>query len=461
MGVGMTKKEELREKIQRLKKEYTSGSTTKEEYQRRIVEIKRDLELLKRETYERLQKGFNKKLLVILLLIILILPVSYFLLKENITESKNSDIYTLKNEEESWPTFQGNPQRTGVVHGEIPDNVEVKWKFEATGSHEYGIACAYGRVYFSDDAGVFYCLDGDTGELIWKFYPEIEVDDPTLPRDNSAPTVWDKKVYFCTEKGSQRYIYSLSAIDGSKIWEYKAENTSYMGKMTAVVGGKFYTICGGISGGEVICLDASTGELLWNYKKDKWFNMYVLTVGGDKVFLNSRSSFLCLDKDTGELLWQKEFVGDTSDLIVYSDEKIYFWSGNDFADGKWYCVDANDGEILWEKDSDNTFGRNLTVFGKKIYLGYGSFKDENYSFACTDCDTGEIIWKKEEISGFLFPINNGEKIIFQSKNLICVSTKNGKKVWNHETVSLYPLGYMNKKIYLWGNDGCVYCIGER
>lgn len=108
----MIKKEELGEKIQRLKKEYASKSITKEEYQRRVLEIKRDLELLKRQRYERPEKRSNKKLLIVPLLIVLILPVSYFLLKEAPTGNTNKDIYTLKNEEESWPTFQGAPQRT-------------------------------------------------------------------------------------------------------------------------------------------------------------------------------------------------------------------------------------------------------------------------------------------------------------------------------------------------------------
>ena len=89
----MVTKEELGEKIQRLKEEYASKSITKEEYQKRILEIKRDLELLKRETYEGPRKSSNKKLLVIPLVIILIVPVSYFLLKDTLTkEDTDEDI---------------------------------------------------------------------------------------------------------------------------------------------------------------------------------------------------------------------------------------------------------------------------------------------------------------------------------------------------------------------------------
>jgi len=463
----MSKKEELARKIQELKSEYTSGSITKEEYAKRVLEIKRDLELLKRETYEGRQKSFNKKLLVIPLLIILILPVSYFLLKENVTESKNSDIYVLKNEGESWPTLQGNPQRTGVVHGEIPDNVELKWKFEAIGVT--GIVCAYGRVYFGDIYGTFYCLDGETGEVIWKFHPDIEIEqDPTELWINSPPAVWDKKVYFYNRKG---YTYCLSAVDGSKVWEYKVMGVPMIGR-TAVIDGKFYMICGDTersNSNNVICLDANTGKLIWNYKSEKDFNEFILTIGGGKIFLKlsslTRNSIMCIDKDSGELLWQKNSGELTNKIIIYSDEKIYFWSGTGSyreggeyrVEGKWYCLNAGNGETIWEKEYRSSTG---IVFNEKLYLTLS--EDEKRYLYCINCNTGEIIWKKEVDYSFYSPIMDGKKISFVGiKNLMCISAETGEELWRWEHGQPLFLAYMDKKIYCRGDDDYVYCIGER
>jgi len=458
----MGKKEELREKIQRLKGEYTSGSITKEEYAKRVLEIKRDIELLKRENNERPQKGFNKRLLVIPLLIVLIVPVSYFLLKEAPTGNTNKDIYTLKNEEESWPTLQGDPQRTGAVHGEIPDNVEVKWKFDAVGSGGLSIACAYRRVYFGDYFGYFYCLDGDTGELIWKFHPDESIDFSTTI--NSTPTIYDKKVYFHNRKGG---VYCLSAMDGSKIWEYDVQRTP-LWSMTAVVDEKFYMICDGWAGNErLICLDANTGELIWDYRDETELHPWIITVGDNKIFLNPKNYITCLDKNSGELVWKKKF-GEFTNTIVYSEDKIYFWSGSFEGRGGWYCVNADNGEIVWEKDYGSAWDREFSIFNGKLYTTTYISEEEIY-FYSLDAETGEILWKKELDHCLSAPIVNGNKIVsLMGRDILaCFSTENGEELWRYKGAPLDFLGYMDKKIYYWGNYlvddryGYVYCIGER
>jgi len=447
----MVTKEELRGKIQRLKEEYTSGSITKEDYQRRVLEIKRDLELLKRETYEKPQKKSNKKLLVIPLLIILILPVSYFLLKENVTESKNSDIYVLKNEGESWPTLQGNPQRTGIVHGEIPDNVEMKWKFEASGG--FGIVCAYGRVYFGDYLGYFYCVDGDTGELIWYFHPD---ESRAVGMNiNSFPTIYDKKVYFYNHQGE---VYCLSAVDGSKVWEYKVQRVPLLG-ITAVVTGKFYMIYGDSEWGgvkNVICLDANTGKLIWNYKNEKEIMDWNLCVNNDKIVVSSEDSLMVLNKDTGQLIWDKKFKYAT--LVISYNNKIYFSS-----EDRWYCLNANSGEIIWEKE----YGKTQFSFGASIINNRAFFytlKDKIVRVYCVNTDTGEIIWEKESDRALSTPITDEKKILFTNFDnmILCFSVENGEELWSWNVGKpIFSLVYMDKKIYYWGDDGHVYCIGER
>lgn len=411
---------------------------------------------MKQQSCEQSKKGFNKKLLVIPLILVLIVPVSYFLLKETSTEGTNEDIYTLKNEEESWPTFQGAPQRTRVVHGEIPDNVEVKWKFEASGGPS--IACAYGRVYFGDYFGYFYCLDGDIGELIWKFHPDESKNvDMSI---NSTPTIYDKKVYFYNYQGE---VYCLSALDGSKVWEYKVQKVHIWG-VTAVVDGKFYMICDGWAGDErLICLDANTGNLIWDYRNEKEFTPHILTIGDNELFLNSKNFVMCIDKDSGKLVWDKEFEKGMNQ-IVYSKNKIYFWSGGTIhEEGRWYCLNTDNEEILWEKDHGYSWNYDFSIFNEKLYLsGYYKNEKEVY-FYSVDANTGEIIWRKKSDHGISTPITDGIKVVSINKAyIICLSTKNGEELWRCETGEPhFDLAYMDKKIYYWGNDGYVYCIGER
>jgi len=445
----MVTKEELRGKIQRLKEEYTSGSITKEDYQRRVLEIKRDLELLKREAYEQSKKGFNKKLLVISLVFILLIPVSYFLLKDASTKSTNENIYVLKNEEESWPTLQGDPQRTGAVRGEIPDNVEVKWKFEASGGPS--IVCAYGRVYFGDYHGYFYCLDGETGNVIWYFHPDESKNvDMSI---TYTPTIYNKKVYFSNHQGE---VYCLSAVDGSKVWEYKVQRVHLMG-VTAVVDEKFYMICDGWAGNErLICLDANTGELIWDYKQDEGIMGWNLCIGNDKIVISSQKSLIVLNKDTGKLLWSKEFEYAT--LTTFYNYKLYFSSEN-----IWYCLNANSGEIIWEKEYGKTeFSFGLSIINNKEF--FYTLKDKIVRVYCVDTDTGEIIWEKESDRALSTPITDEKKILFTNFDdmILCFSVENGEELWRWNVGKpIFYLAHADGKIYYWGNEGYVYCIGER
>jgi len=490
----MSKKEELREKIQRLKKEYTSGSITKEEYQRRVLKIKRDLELLKREQHAPSRKRSNKKLLVIPLLIILILPVSYFLLKENITESKNSDIYTLKNEEESWPTFQGNPQRTGVVHGEIPDNVKVRWKSEIIVSG--GPVISYGRVYVGSLEGKLYCLDADAGEVIWT-YEDTELEPDTSGRNGifCTPAVWDKKVYFCStnsKKLPSNWIYCISAVDGTLLWKKYSEDIDSF----VVVDGKLYLSFRYWEGKELtwerklICLNAESGDLLWEYKEDGMTVAAAVAVYEEYVYYGtSPQSLICLNKDTGEKIWKFEDQNEEFDRIdkfgpVISDQKVIFLFLDSFTDPHTaiiYCLDVNNGSLVWKKryEEDDLFLKvsslcieNNNLFYLPVQIDEGTFTSAVSYLYSLNSNTGEEIWRiKMPEKGWMIetpPIVNENKVVFgvnsfsHGGRIYCLSKEDGSILWKFgidKELLMYFIAYYNERIYF-STTRYVYCLEE-
>ena len=48
---------------------------------------------------------------------------------------------------DDWLSFRGNPQLTGVATGELPENPELLWTFEAGDGIESTAAVAGGTVY--------------------------------------------------------------------------------------------------------------------------------------------------------------------------------------------------------------------------------------------------------------------------------------------------------------------------
>ena len=74
-----------------------------------------------------------------------------------------------------------------------------------------------------------------------------------------------------------------------------------MGSSPALEDGRVFF---GVTEGDVYCLDAHTGEMVWTFKTDSWVDSSpALSV--DSVVVGSVDRLLyCLDKKTGELRWK-------------------------------------------------------------------------------------------------------------------------------------------------------------
>ena len=96
--------------------------------------------------------------------------------------------------------FKHDPQHTGYTDCEMPDELELLWKFETGGTVYSSPSIADGKVYFGSHDSYLYCLDSDTGKLLWKYETGSFVF--------SSPAVVDGKIYF----GSlDSYLYCFGA----------------------------------------------------------------------------------------------------------------------------------------------------------------------------------------------------------------------------------------------------------
>ena len=63
--------------------------------------------------------------------------------------------------------FLGSPN-TGAVTAYATDTGEEKWKFYTEGPVRFSPACSNGKLYAGSDDGYLYCLEAQTGKLLWK-----------------------------------------------------------------------------------------------------------------------------------------------------------------------------------------------------------------------------------------------------------------------------------------------------
>jgi hypothetical protein len=188
---------------------------------------------------------------------------------------------------------------------------DLKWKYTAEWELRDSPAIYNGRMYSGESDGNFYCLDANTGALVWKVPTEKGLITGELPPGETwnprpSPTIVDGKVY-C---GSMDFnVYCIDADTGNVIWKYLTENS--IGSTPAVVNGKVYI---GSDDGYFYCIDSTTGELVW---KSDWSKTRIdanfmnrgisgspCVAEGKVIYFSHAGAWLCHDAETGEELWK-------------------------------------------------------------------------------------------------------------------------------------------------------------
>ena len=95
---------------------------------------------------------------------------------------------------DTWNTFRGNPQLTGVAAIALPDNLHLLWTYTAQDAIESTAAIHENTVYVGSLDSQLYALDLITGSLKWQYQADGEI--------KSSPTVDDSTVYFGDEHGT-------------------------------------------------------------------------------------------------------------------------------------------------------------------------------------------------------------------------------------------------------------------
>lgn len=274
-------------------------------------------------------------------------------------------------------------------------------------------------------------------------------------------------------------------------------------------GGRLYTHT---AEGQIIAVEQDTGRLLW---RRYWPDVYLsftspLYIEGKLLVPQAgmkQSRMRCLDAATGELLWEAPFTGTPSwsrqfPPVVHDGIAIYASGSGDYAaqgsekfftfggepqpaeDGRevmsWiysndnpyypkdhrpllWAWDLETGEVVWEKDfSDEGRGGNdcgISLLDGKLYysvfFGYDSSQkrrrglpvENNGLTACLDPKTGEVIWKTNDFyvtSKCTLSARDGKLFIggfnraqegTDDRFVWCLDAETGQLVWQSEPVT--------------------------
>ena len=297
----------------------------------------------------------------------------------------------------------------------------------------------------------------------------------------SSAVVLNQLIYV---SGIKDTIEVVSAFDmnGNRLWEREygfAWNASYPdSRNTPTVEGNRLYISSGM--GEVACLDAIRGDIIWKTdphkefkgKFDRWGlaesllltdNAVICSVGGEYA------SVVALKKSTGELLWKSPATGD---IRGYVSPLMIERNGNKIIlvelSKNLLAINPLNGEIIWTFDliTDLTSPANPmrpanTPLYKdgEIFITRGYDADALMLSLSEDGRSVKLKWKNKamdthlggvvEVNGFIY----GSTWHSNTKgNWACLEWNTGKLMYDQEWFNKGPVIYA---------DGYLYCMEEK
>jgi outer membrane protein assembly factor BamB len=208
--------------------------------------------------------------------------------------------------------------------------------------------------------------------------------------------------------------------------------------------------------GELHCLEAATGKLIWkkNYQSD--FNApytgekgstsgaarhgYAASpcIHGDHVIAlvgAPGAGVVCFEKKTGKVVWQSQ-----DDQAAYSPPLVATLAGIEqvvcFTVSGVIGLDRSDGKLLWRVPLKTAFGRHIVapiVYGDVVIVGSHEFGLVATRVVKKNGQIGtQEAWKlgKEMGPNFASPICVGDHLyMLAGKQVVCLDAKTGKQAW--------------------------------
>ena len=332
---------------------------------------------------------------------------------------------------------------TGIVD-ELPDALNVKWRVPINSGFS-GPAVDDGRVFITDWAedpasrtmdGTERALaiDEETGEVLWvrewpTTYRMLMISYAIGPR--ATPTVDGDRVYVVGAAGD---LYCLDVETGDVIWEkhYIADYDSFIptwgvASSPIVDGERLITVVGGEPGGLVMAFDKRTGAEIWRaldvVGEMGYGQPIIIEAGGARqLVVWHAAALVSLDPETGELYWEEEWEAGAGMSVATPVRSGNYLLVTQFYNGSLMMQldqDGPDATLMWKGQSrselpDETDGLHAMITtplieGDHIY-GVGSYGE----LRGLSAQTGERLWMSGDMTaqarwGTAFMVKQGHR----------------------------------------------------
>lgn len=299
-----------------------------------------------------------------------------------------------------WPNFRG------VNHDGISAETGLKvtwnealplvWEREI-GSAFSSFAAVRDRIYTcgtQDAQQILYCMEADTGKIVWQKAIEGEYRDQFGDGARATPTVHDGKVYIL---GAHGRLACFDAGDGKDLWSRQLNHKPTWGYAGSVlVEGDLAIVSAGNEQGSLLALNRNSGETVWKCGSDQagYATPYPFTFGGTRYVVGFTGvSVMVAELKTGRQVlrmpWKTAYDVNAA-APIYHDGHLFLTSGYDTGCAL-YKLEESGGKLAAEEVWS---GKTLINKFQSCILYQGNlYASDQKSFKCVEFATGKQQWE--------------------------------------------------------------------
>ena len=348
---------------------------------------------------------------------------------------------------EDWPQWRGLNRdgvcdETDLLQSFPAEGLKVRWRVPVGWGFSSPVV-AQGRVFLADSDVVkpkakerVHCFDETTGKALWTHVYEAAYEDWAFdPKQEvgpvATPIVQNGKVYTVGRRGD---LFCLDAKKGDVLWQRDMEK-DYQAGSPLIEGELLILFFGGKPGACVIALNKDTGKEVWKALDETWTysSPIVITSGGKRqLIVWTQESVTSLDPAAGTTYWRQRLL-TVSDYAVSTP---VFHKDRLLIGGLMFQLDSDKpaAAVLWPESkapSRRIFSHTSTALFRGDHLFSAKSSGE---LICVEASTGKQLWESDKVTG----LKNGASIhLTPNGDSVLLYTDKGEMIRAHLTSQGY------------------------
>jgi len=355
-----------------------------------------------------------------------------------------------------WNTYHGPAAFTGAVDADLPDQLDLLWRFKAGAPVRQTPVIHNSLIYVATARGEIIAVNPE-GQRVWSrqlFSGEQGKDGPLRAQIEAPLACFDGRVIVGTMGGA---VHALDAASGVEQWRAQIESP-VMGSpnyLKTAARARIYVI--GRADAVLHCVDAATGAIVWRGEPIDRCDGSPAVSERAVAFGSCAAALHVFSPDTGAVVRNIELGADSQVAGGVALDGDWIVSGS--RSGKVLQVSAATGEAAWtntEIDAE-VFTTPALTAQRVVIAG-----NDGIVYAI-DRVSGKVVWRYDAGGSPSSPVIAGDKVLAAANGLLfMLSLDSGSKIWEFKvsgeiTGPSIALGC----VFAGSEDGTVVAFGPQ